>query len=139
MWGRLSCPISKEAKFLSNLIYEIIGKREPIKIYNDQSAQFWAQIDDLTSEHIDVRNHFVREAVDLNIINLHYVRVSLVWPALRCVIIIPSFLLLFDVYWWKSRIFLCNWVLVIVIYVLFHSFFITFLQWIIWSSQRIGR
>ena len=66
--------------------------------------------------------------------------VSLVWPVLRRVVIIPSFLLLnFGVCWWKSWILLCSWVLLVVFHVLFHSFFATFLQWIIWSSQGIGR
>ena len=68
-------------------------------------------------------------------------RVSLVWPALRRVIITPSFLLLkFGVCWWKSWILLCSWVLLVVFHVLFHSFFATFFsQWIIWSSRWIGR
>ena len=67
--------------------------------------------------------------------------VSLVWPILRRVIIIPSFLLNFGVCWWKSWILLCSWVLFhVVFHVLFHSLFATFfLQWIIWSLQGIGR
>ena len=65
---------------------------------------------------------------------------SLVWPVHKSVIIIPSFLVLkFDVCWWKSWILLCNWVLLVVFHVSFHSFFATLLQWIIWSSQGIGR
>ena len=66
--------------------------------------------------------------------------VSLVWPVLRRVIIIPSFLLLkFGVCWWKPWILLCSWVLLVVFHVLFHSFFCYFFQWIIGSSQGIGR
>ena len=66
--------------------------------------------------------------------------VSLIWPVLRCVIIIPSFLLLkFSVCWWKPRILLYSWVRLVVIHVLFRSFFVNFLLWIIWSSHGIGR
>ena len=60
-------------------------------------------------------------------------RVSLVWPVLSRVIIILSLpLLKFGVCWWKSWILLCSWVLLIIFHVLFHSFFATFLQWIIY-------
>ena len=56
----------------------------------------------------------------------------------RRVIITSSFLLLkFDVCWPKFWI---RWLLLVVFhFVLFHSFFATLLQWIIWSSQGIGR
>ena len=59
-------------------------------------------------------------------------RVSLAWgQVLGRVVIIPSFLLLnFGVCWWKSWILLCGWVLLVVFHVLFHSFFVTLLQWI---------
>ena len=63
--------------------------------------------------------------------------VSLIWSVLKRMIFIASFLfLMFDVCWWKSRILLCNWMLLVVIHVSFHSFFVTLLQWIIWFSQR---
>lgn len=49
---------TEEAKFLNNLIYEILDKQITIKMFNDnQSAQFWSkeQMPYSRTKHIDVR------------------------------------------------------------------------------------
>lgn len=66
---------SKEAIYLRNLLFELTGKLNCILLYNDnQSAQKLAEnpIYHKWSKHIDVRHHFVREAVSNKFIKISY-------------------------------------------------------------------
>lgn len=70
---------SKEAIYLKNLLFEIVGKTEPIVLFNDcQSAQKLAlnPIFHRRSKHIDIRYHFVREAVTNNFIKIAYLETA---------------------------------------------------------------
>ena len=66
----------KEAKFLKSLVHEITAQVLCIKLYNDiQSAILWSkeQIPYRRTKHIDVRNHFVREATQSKMVELHVI------------------------------------------------------------------
>lgn len=70
---------SKEAIYLKNLLFEILGNSETITLYNDcQSAQklILNPVYHRRSKHIDVRYHFVREAVANKFINVDYLETS---------------------------------------------------------------
>lgn len=74
---------SKEAIYLKNLMFEILGISEPIVLYNDcQSAQKLVSnpIFHRRSKHIDIRYHFVREAVANNFVKIDYLE-SVEMPA----------------------------------------------------------
>lgn len=69
------CEAAKDAIYLRNLLCEITGKLDCIDIYNDnQSAQKLASnpVFHDRSKHIDIRYHFLRNAVSENMINLKY-------------------------------------------------------------------
>lgn len=66
---------SKEAIYLKNLLFEILGYSETIILYNDcQSAQklILNPVYHRRSKHIDIRYHFVREAVANKFIKVDY-------------------------------------------------------------------
>ena len=66
---------AKEAIYLRNLLGELTGKLDYIKIFNDnQSAQKLSAnpIFHERTKHIDVRHHFVREIVSHNLIKIEY-------------------------------------------------------------------
>ncbi|KAK2578615.1 hypothetical protein KPH14_000964 [Odynerus spinipes] len=66
----------KEAKFLKNLLLEIINENIKVEIYNDnQSAQTWGneQMPYSRTKHIDIKNHFIKEAVSSSIVKLRYI------------------------------------------------------------------
>lgn len=66
---------AKEGKYIKALLLELIGKNEPVVIYNDnQSAQKLSEnhILNKRTKHIDIRYHFVREAVEEGSILLRY-------------------------------------------------------------------
>ena len=66
---------TKEAIYLRNLLFELTGKLNCVDIYNDnQSAQKLARnpIFHDRSKHIDIRYHFLRDALSENKINLKY-------------------------------------------------------------------
>lgn len=66
---------TKEAIYLRNLLFELTGRLDCIEIYNDnQSAQKLANnpIFHDRSKHIDIRYHFLRDAVLENKISLKY-------------------------------------------------------------------
>lgn len=71
---------AREAIFLKRLVSEISGQVEmPMKIFSDsQSAVAIAQnpVHHQRTKHIDVRHHFVREAVEHGHIELEYVETS---------------------------------------------------------------
>lgn len=66
---------SKEAIYLKNLLYELIGYTCSVTVFNDnQSAQKLSSNPVLhkRSKHIDVRHHFVREAVLNGLVDIKY-------------------------------------------------------------------
>lgn len=66
---------SKEAIHFRNLLSDVLGIFECITLYNDnQSAQKLAMnpICHKRSKHIDIRYHFIREAVSNKLVNLKY-------------------------------------------------------------------
>lgn len=66
---------TKEAIYLRNLLFELTGRLDCIEIYNDnQSAQKLANnpVFHDRSKHIDIRYHFLRDAVLENKISLKY-------------------------------------------------------------------
>jgi hypothetical protein len=66
---------AKEAMFLKNILLELFGKKDAIVIYNDnQSAQKLSVNHMLNrrTKHIDIRNHFIRDAVTKGDIILKY-------------------------------------------------------------------
>lgn len=70
---------SKEAIYLKNLLGEIVGKSDPIVLYNDcQSAQKLVlnPMYHRRSKHIDIRYHFVREAVSNNYVKISYLQTA---------------------------------------------------------------
>lgn len=70
---------SKEAIYLKRLLSEIYGKSDTIVLYNDcQSAQKLAlnPIFHRRSKHIDIRFHFVREAVTNDFIKIAYLETA---------------------------------------------------------------
>lgn len=70
---------SKEAIYLKNLLFEITGISEPIVLYNDcQSAQKLVlnPIFHRRSKHIDIKYHFIREAVGNNLVKIDYLETS---------------------------------------------------------------
>lgn len=67
---------AKEAIYLKNLLCELMGKSDCVKLYNDNlSAQKLAlnPIYHKRSKHIDIRHHFIREAILNKNIELGYV------------------------------------------------------------------
>ncbi|CAH2103269.1 unnamed protein product [Euphydryas editha] len=70
---------SKEAMYLKNLIIELTGMCEPILLFNDsQSAQKLVSnaVFHRRSKHIDIRYHFVREAVSNKFIKVAYLETA---------------------------------------------------------------
>lgn len=70
---------SKEAIYLKNLLFEILGTSEPIMLYNDcQSAQKLVlnPIFHRRSKHIDIRYHFIREAVTNKFVTIDYLETA---------------------------------------------------------------
>lgn len=70
---------SKEAIYLKNLLCEIVGNSEPIVLFNDsQSAQKLVSnpVFHRRSKHIDIRYHFVREAVTNNFVKIAYLETA---------------------------------------------------------------
>lgn len=68
---------TKEAIYLRSLLSELIGKLECIVIFNDnQSAQKLSTnpVFHERSKHIDVRYHFIREAISENLIDIKYMQ-----------------------------------------------------------------
>lgn len=66
----------RERKFLSNLLYEITNRKTPITVFiNNQLALAWAneQLPYNRTNHVDIKNHFVREAIKSKIVKLDYV------------------------------------------------------------------
>lgn len=66
---------SKEAIYLRNLLSEIQGRLDIITLYNDnQGAQKLCSnpVFHEKTKHIDIRHHFVREAVENKLIKLDY-------------------------------------------------------------------
>lgn len=74
------CEASKEAIFLKNLMSElIITDNCPIVLYNDnQSAQKLSEncMYHRRSKHIDVRFHFIRDAVANKLVKIEYLKTS---------------------------------------------------------------
>lgn len=69
----------KEAIYLKNLMYEIVGYNYTITLYNDnQGAQKLTEnpLFHRRTKHIDIRHHFVREAVADNIVKIVYLSTS---------------------------------------------------------------
>lgn len=67
---------TKEGIFIRNILQEVLGQHNIIKLHNDnQSAQKLAKnpVFHNRSKHIDVRHHFVREAVKNRQIDLEFV------------------------------------------------------------------
>lgn len=70
---------SKEAIYLLNFYNEIIGNLNCIKLFNDsQSAQKLSvnPVFHKRSKHIDVRHHFIREAIANNLIRVEYLQTA---------------------------------------------------------------
>ncbi|KAK9873685.1 hypothetical protein WA026_023685 [Henosepilachna vigintioctopunctata] len=70
---------TKEAIYLQNLIFEITGKLNYITLFNDnKSAQALANnpVYHKRSKHIDIRYHFIRDAVLNNQIKLEYLQID---------------------------------------------------------------
>lgn len=66
---------SKEAIHLRNSIFESTGKMDYVVLYNDsQGAQkiFINPVFHKRSKHIDVRHHFIGNAVSNQIVNIKY-------------------------------------------------------------------
>lgn len=74
------CEATKEATYLKNLLFELKCRNElPVCLYNDnQSAQKLAKncVFHRRSKHIDVRFHFVRTAVENNIVKIDYLNTN---------------------------------------------------------------
>ncbi|KAJ8709817.1 hypothetical protein PYW08_000038 [Mythimna loreyi] len=70
------CEASKEAIFLKNLLHELVNRDcGPIILYNDnQSAQKLSEncMYHRRSKHIDVKFHFIREAVEKKLVKINY-------------------------------------------------------------------
>lgn len=69
----------KEAIYLKSLMYEIVGCNYTIILYNDnQGAQRLTEnpLFHRRTKHIDIRHHFVREAVADNIVKIVYLSTS---------------------------------------------------------------
>lgn len=70
---------SKEAMYLKNLILELTGNFSCVPLFNDsQSAQKLClnPLFHKRTKHIDVRHHFVREAINNNLIEIKYLRTA---------------------------------------------------------------
>lgn len=66
---------AKEAIYLKNLLYEITGVDRCITMYNDNMSAQKLAVNPLyhkRSKHIDIRHHFIREAIGGESINLLY-------------------------------------------------------------------
>lgn len=74
------CEASKEAIFLKNLLHELVNRNDgPILLYNDnQSAQKLSEncMYHKRSKHIDVRFHFIREAVENKLVKIKYLNTT---------------------------------------------------------------
>lgn len=74
------CEASKEAIFLKNLLCELINRKNlPVILCNDnQSAKKLSEncMYHKRSKHIDVRFHFIREAVANNLVKIEYLKTS---------------------------------------------------------------
>ncbi|XP_026475639.1 uncharacterized protein LOC113380719 [Ctenocephalides felis] len=70
---------SKEAIYLKNLLMELTDVNESVRIYNDnKSAQklSYNPVFHKRSKHIDVRHHFIREAIADGVIDLKYMQTN---------------------------------------------------------------
>lgn len=70
---------SKEAIYLKRLLFEILGNSETITLYNDcQSAQklILNPVYHRRSKHIDIRYHFLREAVANKFVKVDYLETA---------------------------------------------------------------
>lgn len=68
---------TKEAIYLQNLIHELTGKKECIQIFNDNRSALYLSANATyhkRSKHIDIRHHFVRDAISKNLIKVDYLR-----------------------------------------------------------------
>lgn len=66
---------SKEAIYLRNILSEITGLNNCVRLYNDNQSARKLSINPMfhnRSKHIDIRHHFVREAVADNLIKIEY-------------------------------------------------------------------
>lgn len=66
---------AKEAIYLRNLLGELTGKLDCVKVFNDNQSALKLSVNPMFHErtkHIDVRYHFVREVVSNNIIKVDY-------------------------------------------------------------------
>lgn len=74
------CEASKEAIFLKNLLCELINRKNlPVVLCNDnQSAKKLSEncMYHKRSKHIDVRYHFIREAVANDLVKIEYLKTS---------------------------------------------------------------
>ena len=69
------CEASKEAIYLKNLLFELVGISKPVLLYNDNQSAHKLCNNPLfhdRTKHIDIKYHFVRNAVLDKIIDVKY-------------------------------------------------------------------
>ena len=66
---------AKEAIYFKNLLYELTGQANSIKLFNDNMSAQKLAVSPLyhrRSKHIDIRHHFIREAISDKNVELFY-------------------------------------------------------------------
>lgn len=68
---------SKEAIYLKNVLSELIKYDSSVTVFNDNQSANKLSLNPVfhkRSKHIDVKHHFVREAISENLVNVEYLR-----------------------------------------------------------------
>ena len=73
-----ACNATKHGSFLKQMIQELgLEKDDPLPLFGDnQACLSWVNTDDMVSrrtKHIDVRYHYIREAIQSGLISFTYV------------------------------------------------------------------